>query len=129
MRIGTVAVALALLAGPAGATGDILCAAPDGSARVALGVGHLPVLAVISARIEAGGRVLSTAPGAGETAITVGQAYRDGAGMAVAFTDPNVSEVVAELRTLTVSEGRDHVEAGWLRLPGESAHPLLCEGF
>ena len=119
---------LALAAGPALATGDIFCEAPDGSAEVHLGVGHVSVLAIFSARLEAGGNAWATTPMADETEIIVGQAYRDAAGMAVDFTDPNVERIVAEIRTFLASEESTFVETGWLRVPGTGVWPLLCEG-
>lgn len=117
--------ALCFAAGPALATGDIFCEAPDRTASVVMGVGHLPVLSIFSVEIEAGGRAWSTNPSHGEE-IAVGQGHRDHAGMAVDFTDPDILTVVAELRTLQVTEGSDTVESGWLRIPGVGAWVMVC---
>lgn len=111
---------------PAAATGDLSCAAPDGAARVDLGVGHVPVLAVLSAWIEADGQSWSTYASDGVTPITLGQGFRDRDRMAVDFTDPNVEGVVIRLRTWSVHEGDDWIEAGWLQIPGVGAWPMIC---
>lgn len=120
------ALAAALAAGPAAATGTIACSGPD--AAVTLGIGTLPVLAVISARIEAGGAIW-TLEGAGEgTPVVVGQAARTDGWAVVDFTDPNLTAIVAELRLLRATENHDTVEVGTLRLPGRGVHALVCEG-
>lgn len=119
-------LATCLAASPALATGDFSCAAPDGSASVDLGVGHVPVLAIISVRIEAEGQAWGTNPADGATTVIVGQGIRTATHMAVDFTDPNIEGVVAELRTWSVSEGDHWAETGWLRIPGAGAWPLVC---
>ncbi|HUF55149.1 MAG TPA: hypothetical protein VMM55_01160, partial [Thermohalobaculum sp.] len=93
-----------------------------------LGIGTLPVLAVVSARIEADGAIW-TLEGAGEgTPVVVGQAARTDGWAVVDFTDPNLTAIVAELRLLRATENHDTVEVGTLRLPGRGVHALVCEG-
>lgn len=129
MRRRGLALALgaALVAAPVGATGTIACSGPGAS--VSLGIGTLPVLAIISARIEAGGD-LWTLEGAGEgTPVVVGQAARTERWTVVDFADPNLTGIVAELRLLRATEGHDTAEVGTLRLPGRGGvHALVCEG-
>lgn len=127
MRLAALPV-LALLASPALATGDLICEATDGSgARVALAVGHLPVLAILNAEIEARGRRWTYNRDGGEP-VRPAQAFRDSTQTLVDFTDEAVNHVVAELRLHHAAEGREHLEVGWLRLPGIGLHPLSCIG-
>ena len=121
-----VAVAAALAAAPAGATGTIACSGTDAS--VSLGIGTLPVLAIISARIEAEGDVWTLDGTGAGTPVVVGQAARTERWTVVDFADPNLTEIVAELRLLRATEGHDTAEVGTLRLPGRGVHALVCEG-
>ena len=121
-----VLAACTTIGGPASATGSITCQGPQAS--VALGIGSLPVLAIVSARIEAEGEVWSLEGAQGGTPIVVGQAARTQAWTVVDFADPNLVEVLAELRLIRASEGSDTAEVGTLRLPGRGVHALVCEG-
>lgn len=130
-RVLPLAVALVILIAPsAKATGDLICTAIDGSdARVALGIGHLPVLSIFSAEIRARGKLWTYGSGDGAgIPVTPAQAFRDTSRTLVDFTDPNLEQVVAELRIYAASEGPDYLEIGWLRLPGIGLHTLSCVG-
>jgi hypothetical protein len=120
---------IAAFAAPAGATGSIECATPDGTVSIDLAIGTLDVLSVQHARIVAGDEVWSTMPESdAQTAIMVGQQFRDEARTLVDFTDPNVEAVIAQLRLQMASEGRDMAVAGTLRVAGSGAWPLVCVG-
>lgn len=128
------AVAAALVAGlvpvatgPAQATGGIECAAADGAVSLSLTIGSLPVLKVVGATIEADGETWMLG-GEGDNALSAGQAFREDGAMRVDFTDPNVERVVAELRLVSASEGRDTATAGTLRIAGTGAWALACTG-
>lgn len=123
------ALVIAMAASDANATGDISCQGVDGSdAQVDLNIGSLPVLAILRATIAAGGQVWSTQPGKGETEISVGQAVETGNMLIADFTDPNIVDIVASLRLFSAEEGGDFVRAGTLRIAGQGAHALSCDG-
>ena len=126
MRGMPLLLAAALIAGPAAATGTIACRGPEAS--VMLGIGTLPVLAVVSARIEAEGEVWSLDGAGGGTPVVVGQAARTDGWTVVDLADPNLLGIVAEIRLMRASDGDDAAEVGTLRLPGRGVHPLVCEG-
>ncbi|MFC6487645.1 hypothetical protein [Nitratireductor sp. GCM10026969] len=128
MRRLAAALAISIAAvGSASATGSLECTAPDADVSVKLTIGSLPVLAVVGAEIEANGARWAL-DGGGETAIAVGQAFREAGALRVDFTDPNVERVVAELRLFSAAEERDMAMAGTLRITGEGAWALTCTG-
>ena len=112
---------------PAFASGTVECASADEGARLSLTIGSLPVLAVVDAEIEAGGRSLGLNR-EGDEVMAVGQAFATEDEMRVDFTDPNVERVLAELRLFSATEGRDMAMAGTLKIPGAGAWALICSG-
>lgn len=135
-RVKTVAVAVLTLLGaislpgPAAATGTIFCdGATDNSVAVQIGIGRVPVLAVLNARIAAGSAVyandVEATPGA--VPIVFGQGVFDEDRLRVDFTDPNVERIVVSLRIERAFEGKSGAEAGVLRIDGEGAWAVVCE--
>ncbi|WP_173932190.1 hypothetical protein [Chelativorans sp. Marseille-P2723] len=128
MRRSALSLLLILLAaGPAAASGAIECTTSGGEASASLTIGSLPVLAVVGAKLEAGERRW-TIGGDDAEGIAVGQAFRGIGEMRIDFTDPNVEEVVAEMRLFTATEGRQSVTAGTMRIADVGAWALTCEG-
>lgn len=135
MTVNKVSVALlAVIAGLSGtgaahATLSIACTAIDGSdATVELGMGTLPILAVIGARIDARGMAWAINPQAGETEMISGEGAHLGDGFVVRFTDPNVENIIAEVRVLSAQEKDEMVSVAILRLPETGVIPMTCEG-
>lgn len=123
------AAALALWAAPAFATGEVYCEGPEGSGVVfGYGFGRVPGLAVISATIEVGDQSWSVVEREGATQIVVLQGAYEGSLTIIDFADQYVSEVVASVRLVSASEGRDFAMAGTLRIPGVGAFALVCDG-
>lgn len=120
-------VASCLLAAPARASGDIICEATDGSrASISIGVGHLPVLHVLSASASDGETTWSTNPGGDEVAMIFGQGFADDRQVLVDFTDPNVERILVSLRLFQVSTDASHAEAGVLSFGEAGAFPVQC---
>ncbi len=112
---------------PAYATGTIACDATDGSgAAVMIGVGRLPILAVISAFVAAEGQDWSL-DGSYGTQISVGQGFMDDERVLVDFVDTNVEEVLISLRLFRSIEGKSYAEAGVLTIAGVGSYPVMCE--
>lgn len=123
------ATAVAFATMPAHATGSISCTGiDDDTVSVDFGFGTLPVLHVISAHISAGGERFSMNPQAGETEIIRGDGAFLDDGLIARFTDPNVEQVLAELRILSKNEAKSDASVGILTLPGRDAYGLHCEG-
>ena len=120
-------VALLLKSAPAAASGDIICDATDGSgASISIGVGHLPVLHVLSASATDGTTTWSTNPSGDDRPIIFGQGFADDRQVLVDFTDPNIEGIVVSLRLFQASGGKDYAEAGVLSFEGVSAFPVQC---
>jgi hypothetical protein len=128
-RFCAILTALVLIAGvsPASATGAVECEAAGGGAGVALTVGSLPVLGIVHMQITAGDRTWSTG-GNGDDAIIVGQAFRDGERWLIDATDPNIENVVAEIRLNGANENGDMALAGTLKISGHGAFAISCIG-
>lgn len=114
-------------AAPAAATSTVDCEAADGGASLSLLIGSLPVLNVLRLEITVGEASWSTEEGGGEP-IRIGQAFRDGERWLIDATDPNVEDIVAEVRLTGASEGPDTVLAGTLRIAGKGAFAVSCIG-
>jgi hypothetical protein len=129
VRSRAVLSALLLIAGisPASATGTVECEAADGAASLMLTIGSLPVLGVVHMEITAGDRTWSTGE-AGDVAISVGQAFRDGERWLIDATDPNIEEIVAEVRLNQAIEEDDMALAGTLKIRGTGAWAVTCIG-
>ncbi|RLQ89263.1 hypothetical protein [Notoacmeibacter ruber] len=122
-------VMLVAMATPAAATGEIVCRGVESDAiRVTLGFGTLPVLSVISARIETQEATYQLSEGGNADLIRFGDGAFLNDGLIARFTDDIVNEILAELRIVNMDDGRHFASVGLLRLPGKAAHALVCEG-
>ena len=120
-----VSLLLAGAAGPAPATETLVCATADGGPQVAMLMGSLDVVSIVTASIEHDGkRWASDAEGAMK--IIVGQAIEDSAQLVVDFTDEGLSAKVAELRLAKASEEGMVAAGGTIRLPGVGAWAVSC---
>lgn len=126
-RFAAAFLMLSLGCPPAFASGTVECASADENARLSLTIGSLPVLAVVGAKIDAGGKSLGLNR-EGDEAVAVGQAFATDNETRIDFTDPNVERVVAEIRLFSATEGRDMATAGTLKIPGAGAWALVCSG-
>ena len=113
---------------PAYATGEIICDATDGSgASIRVGIGRLPVLAILDATATDGTDVWSTNATGGEREIAVGQRFMDDQRVLIDFTDPNIEQIIVSLRLFQASGDKSYAEAGVLSFKGVSAFPVQCE--
>lgn len=110
------------------ASGDVICDAVDGSgASISVGVGRLPILAVLNATASDGGTTWATTPQGDDQAIVFGQGFMDAREARIDFTDPNVNEIVVSLRLMRGAAGKTFAEAGVLEFLGRSVHAVMCE--
>ena len=115
---------MAGLTSPASATASVFCTGAGG-VSIEIGIGNVPVAAVISTVIVAGDSEFSIAGGE----IAVGQDFIDSERFDIDYTDPNVSGVIAQIRIVRASEGEDFVMAGTLRIKGVGAYAIICDGI
>ncbi|MEM8541554.1 MAG: hypothetical protein AAGF25_11435 [Pseudomonadota bacterium] len=109
------------------ATGTIACDATDGSgAAIMIGVGRLPILAVISAFATAEGQDWSLDGSVG-TDIDVGQGFMDDERVLVDFVDPNFEEILISLRLFRSATGKSSAEAGVLTIHDVGSYAVMCE--
>lgn len=112
---------------PAHATGSIDCEATDDSgAAIMIGVGRLPVLAVISAFATAEGQDW-TLDGSVGTQIAVGQGFMDDERVLVDFVDTNIEDILISLRLYRSTTGKSSAQAGVLTVHGVGSYPVMCE--
>ena len=120
---------LCFAASNAYATGEIVCrGVTDDKIRLSLGFGTLPVLSVISARIETPQGHYQLRGGADAEEMTFGDGAFLEDGLIVRFTDEIVNGVLAEARIVNMEDGRNFASVGLLRLPGKAVYALVCEG-
>ena len=119
--------ALATLASPAAATGEILCMHPAG-ASIDLVVGRSPPLFVDGAVIIVGDDVWTTRPQMEPrgTTITVGQSFEDDHSLMVDLMDEDKANLVAKLRVLHATEGDQRAAGGVLQVAGRGAWAVDC---
>ena len=117
----------ALTIRPAFATGTIECEATDASgAAIMIGIGRLPILAVISGFATAEGQDWSLDGSVG-TQIAVGQGFMDDERVLVDFVDTNIEEILISLRLFRSTTGKSSAEAGVLTIHDIGSYPVMCE--
>ena len=127
--LGLAGAALLFATMAAQATGSISCTGVDDDTVSAdIGFGTLPVLHVVSLYVTAGGERFSLNPQSGETEVIKGDGAFLDDGLIARFTDPNVTQVLIELRILSKSEAKSDASVGILTLPGSEAFALSCIG-
>jgi hypothetical protein len=123
--LGLVLAASLAFAAPAFASGGIWCEGDGVSAEIA--TGRLPVLHIIGAHAEAGGKAYTTGPerGQGEPFV-VGQAFAGDEDVMVDFVDPNFEAILVSLR-LRWEDDREQEWSlnGTMMLDGNS-YPVRC---
>ena len=115
------------LAAPAAASGGFFCQGDEG-VSVELATGRLPVLEVLGAYAEAGGKAYSTGRerGVGDP-FTVGQAFADDDVVMVDFVDPNYEAIVVSVRLKFEGDDEDWPLTGTVMF-GDVSYPVRCGG-
>ena len=123
-----IAASLALATGPALATEWVYCNDATNTVTVGLLLGSLDTLNVSGIILSNGDRVWasSAAYGPGEE-VSMGQGFENETTLMVDLMDKDYVKL-AELRLLKASEGDLYVTSGTLRLPGQGAWAVTCEG-
>lgn len=128
MRLFTAALlAVPLMAGPALATGSISCEGVGDDVSVELTIGSLPVLAIVAAHVTVGDETWAIGED-GDHEIAVGQAFAEDGRLLADFVDTNFERVLARLRLVSASEGKDEARAGTLAIVERGAWPVVCVG-
>ncbi len=104
------------------------CSAGADGASISMLMGQVPVAAVTTVNMEAGGKNWSTIPSDGAKRIVVGQAFESDDMLSLDLTDENISEIIARLRIVKTSEGDAYAAGGYLNISGVGAWAVSCEG-
>lgn len=128
MRLFTAALlAVPLMAGPALATGSISCEGVGDDVSVELTIGSLPVLAIVAGQVTVGDETWAIGED-GDHEFAVGQAFAEDGRLLADFVDTNFERVLARLRLVSASEGKDEARAGTLAIVERGAWPVVCIG-
>jgi hypothetical protein len=114
---------------PAQATGGLWCTSIDKQATISIGLGRVPVIAVLNIDMEAKGKKWSTTKGEG-IPIASGQAFGGDQQFFFDITDDNIEGVIAKLRVLVATAEdveSDPVFAGYLSIKGEGVWAVTCD--
>ena len=119
---------LAVLSGPAHATGEVECTNGKGVVIHML-VGRLAVLQVLNATVLVGDDSWSTSKTTPEEKrIAVGQAFENDSQMLVDFMDSNLEKIVGKLRVVKLSEGGELRVGGVFSFEGQGVWEVTCVG-
>jgi hypothetical protein len=122
-------VASLLLATPSLATEWVYCSdtANEASVGVLLGGVDFVNISGITLKAGTGEWASSDVYGTGKP-IVVAQTYIGDNQIVIDFADDEYNEVIAELRVYIAEEGEDYVQGGVLRVAGQGAWIVSCEG-
>lgn len=125
MRLATIA-GIVLAATPAFAGQGFMCSGSEG-VSVSLPLGGGIGLTVLSAKVEANGKVWSTEAGQG-IQIAPAQSFGGSDFDVFDFADPNFNEILVEVRLFVGHEdGSEPVFGGTLRVKGAGAWAISCD--
>ena len=125
-RLLAAAAFFTLLPAEARATEWMICSAGEAVSFSVL-LGAMDVIAVNDIKIAANGKKWSTSPGEG-TLITRGQAFETADQMWIDVTDEGMGKVVAQLRLFKADANDTYAVGGTLRIDGEGAWAVACDG-
>lgn len=128
MRYLVFAVSL-LLTAPAFATEWVYCGDAANDATVGVLLGGVDFVNISGVTLKANDAEWTSSPayGPGEP-IAVAQTYIGDDQIVIDFADEESSETLAQLRVYIAEEGEDYVQGGVLRVAGQGAWVVSCEG-
>lgn len=128
MKRAVAAAILALgFAGSAHATGEILCASPDGEVTVNLLVGRTEALALLRAVVSVGEESWSSDPAVVPgTAIALGQGFEGDGMLLVDLLDEPAGAIRARLRAFTISADEGYASGGVFWMKDKGAFVVDC---
>lgn len=111
------------------ATEWIHCTSTDNEAELEVLAGAFEFLDVTTANLRAGEQYWTNEPGRhpGRPA-SIGQLFFGEDQLYIDFEDPETGGWLAQLRVFTSQEGEDYVQGGVLRVAGQGAWIVACEG-
>jgi hypothetical protein len=118
-----------LLTTPAFATEWVYCGDAGDEVSVGVLLGGVEFVNISGITLTANGKEWSSSPayGPGEP-IAIAQTFMDDDQIIVDFADEAQSGILAELRVYMSEEGEDYVQGGVLRVAGQGAWVVTCEG-
>ena len=115
------------LVSAANATSSLTCTADNG-ATAYIQLGSVAVSSIIKVEIEVGDRFLSTSPNKGEE-IALLQTFVKVDQILIDLSDPNLENIVAQIRLFIAIYDEQQAIAGTLKLDGAGVFPLQCDEF
>jgi len=129
MRSLIFAAPLLLLVTPAFATEWVYCGDAANEASVGVLLGGTEFVNISGITLEANGRRWTSSPAYGEgEPIAISQTFIGDDQLIIDFADEEHNETLAELRVYIAEEGEDYVQGGILRVAGQGAWVVACEG-
>ena len=118
-----------LLTTPAFPTEWVHCGDAGDEVSVGVLLGGVEFVNISGITLTANGKEWSSSPayGPGEP-IAIAQTFMGDDQIIVDFADEEHSETLAELRVYMAEEGEDYVQGGTLRVAGQGAWVVSCEG-
>jgi hypothetical protein len=118
-----------LLTAPALATEWVFCGDANDEASVGVLLGGVEFANISGITLVAKGKEWASSPtyGTGEP-IAVSQTYIGDDQIIIDFADEEDSGTLAQLRVYMAEEGEDYVQGGVLRVAGQGAWVVACEG-
>lgn len=118
-----------LLTTPAFSTEWVYCGDAGDEVSVGVLLGGVEFVNISGITLTVNGKEWSSSPayGPGEP-IAIAQTFMGDDQIIVDFADEEYSETLAELRVYMAEEGEDYVQGGTLRVAGQGAWVVSCEG-
>jgi hypothetical protein len=118
-----------LLATPALSTEWVFCSDAKNEASVGVLLGGVEFVNISGITLEANGKQWASSPTYGEgELVAIAQTFIGDDQIIIDFADEEHSELVAELRVYIAEEGEDYVQGGVLRVAGQGAWIVSCDG-
>lgn len=118
-----------LLVTPALSTEWVYCGDANNEASVGVLLGGVEFVNISGITLEANGKQWASSPTYGEgEPVAISQTFIGDDQMIIDFADEENSDALAQLRVYVAEEGEDYVQGGILRVAGQGAWIVSCDG-
>ena len=118
-----------MLVTPAFSTEWVYCGDTNNEVSVGVLLGGVEFVNISGITLEANGKQWASSPTYGEgEPVAISQTFIGDDQIIIDFADEENSEILAQLRVYIAEEGEDYVQGGILRVAGQGAWIVSCEG-
>ena len=118
-----------LLVTPAFSTGWVYCGDANNEVSVGVLLGGVEFVNISGITLVANGKQWASSPTYGEgEPVAIAQTFIGDDQIIIDFADEENSDTLAQLRVYVAEEGEDYVQGGILRVAGQGAWIVSCEG-